>query len=63
MSKGICYGNKYHYSMIYWKNYTLVQLLNTPVGKALIQKTINELKAKGHKILNTNLRAADIILD
>ena len=55
MLKGICYGSKRHYTLVWWKNYTLNELLNSPVGKALIQKTVNQLKADGKVILNTNL--------
>lgn len=55
MLKGICYGNVMMYATVYWKNHTLDQLLNSPVGKELIQKKVNELKANGETILNKNL--------
>lgn len=61
MLKGICFGNEASYSFISWTNYTIDQLLNSPVGKATIQKKVDELKAKGETILNTNL--VGIILD
>jgi hypothetical protein len=55
MLKGICYGNERAYTVIWWENYSLDMLLTTPVGKLLLQSKVNELKAKGKKILNTNL--------
>lgn len=55
MLKGICFGSVMSYSLLSWKNYTLDQLLNSPVGKATIQNKVNELKAKGENIINTNL--------
>lgn len=55
MLKGICYGNNAFYNLTYWKNYTLTELLNTPVGRKLIQQRVDELKTKGETILNRNL--------
>ena len=55
MLKGICYGSVMMYATVYWKNHTLEQLLNSPVGKELIQKKVNELKTNGETILNKNL--------
>lgn len=57
MDKGILYGTKYNYQMIYWKNTTLVALLQNPVGQARIKQIIKDLKAKGENILNTNIPA------
>lgn len=63
MAKGIIYGEINSYKLVYWRNYTLVELINTPVGNALLQRKINEIKAQGHKILNTNLAHTGLILD
>ena len=51
----ICYGNETSYRSVYWKNYTITQMLGTPVGNAMIQKKVDELKERGETILNTNL--------
>ena len=55
MTKGICYGNSAMYSCLSWKNYTLAQLLDSPVGKQMVQTQVDKLKAKGERILNDNL--------
>jgi hypothetical protein len=55
MDKGILYGNKYDYRMIYWKTTTLIALLQNPIGKARVTKLIHELTEKGETILNTNI--------
>jgi hypothetical protein len=55
MNKGILYGTKYDYKMIYWTNSTLTALLNSPIGKARVTKLIQELTEKGETILNTNI--------
>lgn len=57
MDKGILYGTKYHYQMIYWKNTTLVAMLKNPIGQARVKQIIQDLKAKGETILNTNIPA------
>lgn len=54
--KGICFGeNGYSYRIFYWKNYTLEQMINTPVGKMQIQQAIAKIKKEGGNILNTNI--------
>ena len=58
--KYICIEIPNGYRMINWKNYTLTQMLGTPVGMAMIQKKVDELKAKGEVILNTNLVGINI---
>ena len=55
MDKGIMYGTKYHYQMIYWKNTTLTAFMQSEVGKARVKQIIKDLKAKGETILNTNI--------
>jgi len=55
MDKGILYGTKYNYRMIYWNNTTLVAFMKTPVGQARVKQIIKDLKDKGETILNTNL--------
>jgi len=55
MEKGIMYGAKHHYQMIYWKTTTLTALLNNTIGKARVTKLIHELTEKGETILNTNI--------
>jgi hypothetical protein len=55
MEKGILYGTKYHYKMLYWTNTTLTALLNNNIGKARVTKLIHELTEKGETILNTNI--------
>ncbi len=55
MDKGILYGTKYNYRMIYWNNTTLVAFMKTPVGQARVKQIIKDLKDKGEMILNTNL--------
>jgi hypothetical protein len=55
MEKGILYGTKYDYRMIYWTNTTLVALLNNAIGKARVTKLVHELTEKGETILNTNI--------
>jgi hypothetical protein len=57
MDKGIMYGTKYNYQMIYWKTTTLVAMLKNPVGQARVKRIIQDLKAKGENILNTNIPA------
>jgi hypothetical protein len=53
--KSICYKKSNGYNSITWKNYTLAQLLATPVGLKLVQQKIDELKNSGETILNANL--------
>ncbi len=55
MDKGILYGNKYNYRMIYWTNSTLVAQLKNPIGQARVKKILEELTEKGETILNTNI--------
>jgi len=55
MDKGILYGDKYNYRMIYWTNTTLVALLKNEIGKARIKKILQDLTDKGETILNTNI--------
>ena len=55
MTKSLCYGNESAYRTCTWKNYTLEQLLNTPVGREVIKKKVAEIALKGEKVLNTNL--------
>jgi len=53
--KYICIKEKNGYKSIGWKNYTVTQLLGTPVGTVMLQKKVDELKERGEVILNTNL--------
>jgi len=56
MLKGICYGNENGgYKILHWKGYTLEQILNSHVGRAMVTKKIQELDNQGETILNTNL--------
>ena len=55
MDKGILYGTKYNYQMIYWKNMSITAMMNNPTGKARLIQVVKDLKAKGETILNTNL--------
>ena len=55
MDKGILYGTKYHYQMIYWKNMSIPAMLNNTTCKARLIQVVKDLKAKGETILNTNL--------
>jgi hypothetical protein len=56
MLKGICYGNENGgYKIFHWKGYTLEQILNSHVGRAMVTKKIQELDSQGETILNTNL--------
>ena len=60
MKKSICYKIPNGYAAITWKNNTIVQLLSTPVGIRTIQKKVDDLKANGEIILNTNLVGIDL---
>lgn len=53
MKKGICYGTIENYKILYWKNYSLEQLLNYETGKLVIKKALTNLK--NENILNTNI--------
>jgi len=53
--KGICYGTKERYQMIYWNGTSLEALLKTPAGKLRVTQILKDLRAKGENILNTNL--------
>ena len=53
--KSICYEIPNGYTLITWKNHTIIQMLSTPIGIRTIQKKVDELKASGKIILNTNL--------
>ena len=55
MDKGILYGTKYDYRMVYWTNTTLVAMLQNEIGKARVKKILQELTDKGETILNTNI--------
>jgi hypothetical protein len=55
MDKGILYGTKYSYRMVYWTGTTLVAMLKNPVGQARVKKILQELTDKGETILNTNI--------
>ena len=55
MDKGIMYGTKYNYQLIYWKNTTLTAFMQSEVGKVRVKQVIKDLKAKGETILNTNI--------
>lgn len=55
MEKGILYGTKYHYQMIYWTNTTLVAMLKNEIGRARVKKILQDLTEKGETILNTNI--------
>lgn len=55
MDKGVMYGTKYSYQMIYWKNTTLTAFMQSEVGKVRVKQVIKDLKAKGETILNTNI--------
>jgi hypothetical protein len=55
MEKGILYGNKYHYQMVYWTSTTLTALLKNPIGQARVKKILEELTETGETILNTNI--------
>lgn len=55
MDKGIIYGTPERYRMTYWKNTTLVALLQNPVGQARIKQILKDLIEKGETILNTNI--------
>ena len=55
MDKGILYGTKYDYRMIYWTNTTLVAMLKNEIGKARVKKILQDLTDKGETILNTNI--------
>lgn len=58
--KYICYGTETSYRSIGWKNYTIAQLIGTPVGNKMIQTRVDVLKEKGETILNTNLTGINI---
>ncbi|MFW5847476.1 MAG: hypothetical protein ACOCVF_00965 [bacterium] len=55
MNKGIVFGNKKSYQVVYWVNYDLEMLLKHPSGKNMISNKIKEIQKQGHTILNTNL--------
>lgn len=55
MDKGICYGDKNSYTILFWKGHTLKQLLATPNGITVIRKALQNLKDKNETVLNTNL--------
>jgi hypothetical protein len=55
MDKGILYGTKYSYRMVYWTGTTLVAMLKNPVGQARVKKILQDLTDKGETILNTNI--------
>ena len=57
MEKGIMYGTKYSYKMIYWKGTTLTAMLQNPNGKLRVKQIVKDLKGKGETILNTNIPA------
>lgn len=62
MLTGIVYQNKNEsssYGLIKFKKVTIAQLLSTPKGVEALQKNIKDIKtkAKGVKILNTNIPA------
>ena len=58
--KSICYETLNGYALVTWKNYTISQMLSTPMGIRTIQKKVDELKASGKIILNTNLVGIDL---
>jgi hypothetical protein len=53
--KGICYGTKNSYQMIFWTGITLEAMLKNEVGRQRIAKVVKDLREKGKTILNTNL--------
>ena len=57
--KGICFGTKYQYKINTFqrggKFITISELCDNIVGRTLLEKHCDELKKKGHIILNTNL--------
>lgn len=55
MEKGICYGTESSYELFWWKSHTIAQMLASENARAVLQKKVDELKADGKKILNTNL--------
>jgi hypothetical protein len=55
MDKGILYGTKHSYQMIYWPSATLTAMLKNPVGQARVKKILAELTEKGETIMNTNI--------
>ena len=57
MDKGLLFGTKNNYSMIYWTNTTVVALLQNTIGRARIKKICAEKKAEGKVLLNTNIPA------
>lgn len=54
-AKGICYGTKQQYNIVFWKKFSIAKMMESPNGRVVLTKKINELKAKGETILNTNL--------
>jgi hypothetical protein len=57
MDKGLLFGRKENYTMVYWNNTTVVALLQNTIGRARIKKICAEKKAKGETLLNTNIPA------
>jgi hypothetical protein len=53
--KGIVYGNKNCYKLISWKGTTLKAFMQSEVGLARVKKIVEDLKAKGETVMNTNL--------
>lgn len=43
------------YGLYSWKNVTIDQFLQNPIGRQRIQKVVNDIKNDGFKIINTNL--------
>jgi len=55
MKRGIVYGTKKSYKIVFWRHYTIEDLLKHPAGKVLLVKEITKLKEQNETILNTNL--------
>ena len=55
--KGICYGTMNSYQISSWgKAFPISKMKDHPQGNTTLKKAIDELKAKGETILNTNLK-------
>ena len=55
MNKGIIYGTPESFGTIKFGNYKISDLLKDPNGISAIKKAIEGLKARGEKVLNTNI--------
>lgn len=59
--KNIVYENGFGiYEMYGWKNVTINQMLQNPVGLQRVKKVVEDLKKEGKKIINTNLQLLEV---